>query len=80
MKLSNKLKILVVDDCSVTTTLIKGLLRKKGFQNIAVADNGKDALAELISARNTQEEIELLLLDWNMPRNENLIKPRFMVL
>ena len=57
------LRILIVDDKPNMRKTIKNLLRKMGFKHFQEAEDGDTALAKI---RNSS--VELLLLDWNMPR------------
>jgi len=56
------MKVLVVDDFATMRRILKNILKQIGFSNIAEADNGKTALAEL-----KKEQFDLILCDWNMP-------------
>ena len=59
-------KILIVDDSSTMRRIIKNVLKKLGFkqEDFLEAENGKVAL----DIWNEQKEnIDLILLDWNMP-------------
>ncbi|MBT7608909.1 MAG: response regulator [Bacteriovoracaceae bacterium] len=42
------------------------ILKDLGFQNITMANNGKEALDALIETKN-KEKFDLLISDWNMP-------------
>ncbi|MBB3267414.1 sigma-B regulation protein RsbU (phosphoserine phosphatase) [Azospirillum sp. OGB3] len=55
-------RILVVDDTDFNRTLIGALLGEAGFQNVAYARDGFDALAQI-----TAEAPDLLILDIMMP-------------
>jgi two-component system chemotaxis response regulator CheY len=57
------MKVLVADDSLVTRKIIENALRPIGFEVIH-ATNGQEALKILDMRAN---EIELVLLDWNMP-------------
>ena len=56
------MKVLVVDDFATMRRILKNILKQIGFSNIAEADDGKTALAEL-----KKERFDLVLCDWNMP-------------
>lgn len=57
------MRAIVVDDSKTMRTLLKTVLREAGFDVVAEAENGRDALSAL--ARTGP--VELMLLDWNMP-------------
>jgi two-component system chemotaxis response regulator CheY len=61
------MKVLVVDDFATMRRILKNILKQIGFSNIAEADNGKTALAEL-----KKEQFDLILCDWNMPEMSGL--------
>lgn len=63
------MNILIVDDSRIMRNIVKNsLLKNKNFSFFAVeADNGEDAF-DLIEKGG----IDLLLLDWNMPRLNGL--------
>ncbi len=55
------MKIMVVDDCSITRKLLGHYLMSKGYE-VAFAENGLDALEKI-----GKEGINLILTDLNMP-------------
>jgi two-component system, chemotaxis family, chemotaxis protein CheY len=57
------MKAMVVDDSRAMRTMLRKLLCENGFEVVAEAENGRQALERL------QElgPIDLTLLDWNMP-------------
>jgi DNA-binding response OmpR family regulator len=59
---SIKPKVLVVEDDDVTQTLFRRFLEKSGFE-VAVADNGEDALAALAT-----RPPDAVILDLMMPK------------
>ncbi len=60
--MSKEMKFLVVDDFSTMRRIIKNLLNDLGYQNVAEADDGKNALPILQAGG-----IDFLITDWNMP-------------
>jgi two-component system chemotaxis response regulator CheY len=67
MEINNDLKILVVDDFRSMRSLIKNILRKLGYQRVFEAEDGDQAWKML-----QEEEIELVISDWNMPRMKGI--------
>lgn len=61
-RMSRGAKVLVVDDSAVNLTVVTGLLKGMGFSDIALAHNGSEALAKLLT-----EPYDLLLTDVHMP-------------
>ena len=56
--------ILIVDDCSIITSIVKKVLgKRKDVDEIFEAENGEVALEIL----NANPNIKLLITDWNMP-------------
>lgn len=56
------MRILVVDDSAIMRKVIEQILEVLGHEAVQAAD-GVEALEKLKSG----EEVELILLDWNMP-------------
>ena len=71
MELAKKYKpdltLLVADDHSLTRSMIKAILRGVGFENVTQAENGIEALHEIITGR-----IDIVICDWNMPKANGL--------
>ena len=61
------MRILVVDDESVVLSSVKRLLRRRGFKDVAICENGRDAI-ELIRT----EDFDVVLLDLLMPDVDGL--------
>lgn len=61
-KLGPYVNILVVDDHSLTRTMVRSILKGVGYQNVFSAENGMAALQTVQS-----EKIDLIICDWNMP-------------
>ena len=57
------MKAMIVDDSRAMRSLLRKILQENGFEVVAEAENGRDALEQL----NRLGFIELTLLDWNMP-------------
>jgi two-component system chemotaxis response regulator CheY len=62
-----ELKILTVDDFPTMRRIVKTLLRQVGYSNVVEAEDGLEALTKL-----KEEKIDLVLLDWNMPKMNGL--------
>ena len=60
-------KILIVDDFATMRKVIRNLLKQIGYENIAEAEDGVMALAELRS-----QKIGFIISDWNMPNMTGL--------
>ena len=61
------MKVLIVDDSKTMRTIIKNALKKGNHENVAEAENGKEAVSTVMS-----DEINLILMDWNMPEMSGL--------
>ena len=61
-QIEKNIKVLVVDDHSMTRTLVKAILRGAGFAEILLAENGQEAVRVM-----NEEKIGLVVCDWNMP-------------
>lgn len=57
------MKAMVVDDSRAMRTMLRKMLGENGFEVVAEAEDGKQALERL----NELGPIQLTLLDWNMP-------------
>ena len=53
---------LIVDDSKAMRSVLRNMLREAGFE-VSEAGNGREALERL----RQNQEIELALVDWNMP-------------
>lgn len=62
-----QMRILVVDDFPTMRRIVKTLLRQLGYTNVIEAEDGQAGLAKL-----KNEKIDLVLLDWNMPKMTGL--------
>jgi two-component system, chemotaxis family, chemotaxis protein CheY len=60
-----KLRILVVDDFSTMRQIVKKSLNQLGFNNLAEASDGQDALNKLKAETTTP--FQFIVSDWNMP-------------
>jgi len=60
--LASKLEVMVVDDTSVSRMLITEALSEIGITNLALAKDGKQALAALMT-----KPVHLVISDQNMP-------------
>lgn len=64
-----ELTILVIDDELFMQSLVERMLRDLGVKTVFVAENGKDALRII---KNDYKEIDLILLDIEMPEIDGL--------
>jgi two-component system chemotaxis response regulator CheY len=62
-----QMRVLVVDDFPTMRRIVKTLLRQLGYTNVIEAEDGQAGLAKL-----QNEKIDLVLLDWNMPKMTGL--------
>jgi two-component system chemotaxis response regulator CheY len=67
MSLMNKLEVMVVDDTSVSRMLMTESLAEIGINNLALAKDGKQALAALMA-----KPVHLVISDMNMPGLDGL--------
>jgi len=65
--LASGMKILAVDDSPTMRRIIVNTLKRAGFENVAEATDGKDALAKLKT-----EKFGFVITDWNMPEMDGL--------
>jgi two-component system chemotaxis response regulator CheY len=57
------MKAMIVDDSRAMRSMLRKILKENGFDVVAEAENGRDALEQL----QQHEFLDLMLLDWNMP-------------
>ncbi len=67
MSLNMEMKILVVDDNNTMRGIFKQMLKKAGFENVILAEDGMDALEKL-----KENEVDLIISDWNMPNMDGM--------
>jgi len=63
----SKIKFLIVDDQVVIRKIIINFLRKGGYVNFEIAEDGKKALEIL-----EHTDIDIIIADWNMPNMNGL--------
>ncbi|MBI4774341.1 MAG: chemotaxis protein CheW [Deltaproteobacteria bacterium] len=63
MAVDPNIKILVVEDSKITRKMEVKALKEVGFDNVAEADDGLDAVERL----KVQPDVGLIISDWNMP-------------
>ena len=61
------MNILVVDDSESMRRIIIRMLNAMGYNNVAQAENGIDAVNTV-----RRQAVDLILLDWNMPKMDGL--------
>jgi len=62
-----QLKILAVDDSPTMRRIIVNTLKRAGYDDVAEATDGKDALAKM-----KVEKFNFVITDWNMPGMDGL--------
>ncbi len=62
-----ELKILAVDDSPTMRRIIVNTLKRAGFNDVAEASDGKDALAKM-----KVDKYDFIITDWNMPEMDGL--------
>jgi len=69
MKSKNEVRILIVDDFATMRRAIRNLLEELGYstKKMREAENGREAMEILDEA-----EIDLVVLDWNMPETPGI--------
>lgn len=69
-----QLRVVVIDDSEIDRYILKRQLKSAGIVNVEQQNNAKDALEyfQLLSAENTQNAPNLIILDVNMPRMSGL--------
>jgi two-component system chemotaxis response regulator CheY len=64
MAVDKKMSVLVVDDFPTMRKIIRNLLEQLGFNNIAEAENGADAIRKM--RESAGRNYGLVISDWNM--------------
>jgi len=69
MKSKNEVRILIVDDFATMRRVVRNLLEELGYstKKMREAENGREAMEILDEA-----EIDLVVLDWNMPETPGI--------
>jgi two-component system chemotaxis response regulator CheY len=62
------MKVLLVDDSTTMRRIQKTQLNNLGITHIAEADNGEQALLQLVD----NPDVDVVMLDWNMPVMDGL--------
>lgn len=61
------MRALIIDDSRAMRRILRGIVEPLGFE-VSEAGNGKQGLDQL----NTLDDVELVLVDWNMPEMNGL--------
>ncbi|MCH7992956.1 MAG: response regulator [Planctomycetes bacterium] len=61
------MKILLVDDSKTIRNIQKNALKQIGFEDVAEAADGLEALTEIANGRP-----DLMIVDWNMPNMDGI--------
>lgn len=72
LKISNNLKILIVDDFESIRKALKQCLTRMGLRNIDESDNGENGLVSLKKAAALKEPYALIFCDINMPEMDGI--------
>lgn len=67
MSLKDQIRVMVVDDMSVSRGLLEQGLEAIGVKNVSYATNGQDALSALAA-----QPAHLIISDYNMPKMDGL--------
>jgi two-component system chemotaxis response regulator CheY len=67
------LKILLVDDSPTMRRILLNILKHLGYEDVAQAENGRDALSKLHTDQYT-----FVITDWNMPEMDGLTLVKLM--
>lgn len=63
------MRILVVDDSSSMRKIQRSILEQIGYTDVIEAEDGYDAILKM---KEVNFEVDLILLDWNMPKMDGL--------
>jgi two-component system, chemotaxis family, chemotaxis protein CheY len=72
MKVTPELRILIIDDSAESVAIMKLYLKKKGFINVYGCHDAENAWTVLNRNKADGNDIECLLVDWNMPNVSGL--------
>ena len=72
-----KLSILIVDDFPNMRRTIKNMLHSLGYMKLTDAGDGDEAIETIERAYTTPSRVQLVILDWNMPRVHGIDVLRF---
>ncbi len=65
-------KFLIVDDFSSMRKIVKKVLTDLGYENMVEAIDGQVAYDLIVQHAKTNEPIEFIITDWNMPNMSGL--------
>ena len=66
------MKILIVDDCRISTLQITGMLAQTGYDNVIAATGFDEAMTMLHSAITTDTPFDLILMDIGLPGTDGI--------
>lgn len=67
MPFTPQTKFLLVDDFATMRKILRRVLSSMGFENIAEAANGQEALKALEDSLSKNDPFHIILSDWSMP-------------
>ncbi len=72
MGLKASMKILIIDNTASMRKVVKSMLNQMGFKNIHEADDGATAWPLIEEGQKSNEPVEFIISDWNMPKMNGL--------
>ncbi len=66
------MKILIVDDCRLTTSHLSGILKQIGYSEPVAAHSFEEAMEVLESSTHSKTGIDLILMDISMPGTDGI--------
>lgn len=61
------ISILIAEDIAYNRNLLVNILDTTGYKNVVAVENGRDALTTIEKSKESNDEIDILLLDLRMP-------------
>jgi two-component system chemotaxis response regulator CheY len=65
-------RILVIDDMPSIRDLVKNTLKSMGYKTFQEAADGEEGLKILEKLNGTEQSIQLVISDWNMPKMKGM--------
>lgn len=66
------IQIIIAEDSDASRTFIREILSDLGYKNVVESCDGMEAFEKLEALKQAGKDVDLIISDWNMPRQSGL--------